>query len=51
MTPTTVLRYDGPIHSGSTNPLAAYYSLEVVLRDASTGWTYLIESPQLPVTD
>ena len=46
-----VLRYDGPIHSGSTNPLAAYYSLEVVLVDASTGWTYLIESPQLPVTD
>ena len=46
-----VLRYDGPIHSGSTNPLAAYYSLEVVLADASTGWTYLIESPQLPITD
>lgn len=46
-----VLRYDGPIHSGSTNPLAAYYSLEVVLVDASTGWTYLIESPQLPITD
>ena len=45
-----ILEYSGLVNSSSTNPDAAYYSLELNLVDASTGWHYLIESEQLPIT-
>ncbi|MBO5496151.1 MAG: hypothetical protein J5967_02000 [Oscillospiraceae bacterium] len=45
-----VFTYDGPVCSESTLPEAAYYSLELHVIDASTGWHYLIESEQLPIS-
>ena len=46
-----IITYDGPVQSSSPNEDAAYYSLELNLVDVSTGWHYLIETEQVPITD
>ena len=46
-----IVSYDGPVQSSSPNEDAAYYSLELNLVDVSTGWHYLIETEQVPITD
>ena len=45
-----VFEYSGPVHSESPDPSAAYFSLELSVLDSSTGWHYLFESEQMPVT-
>ena len=45
-----VFTYEGPVCSKSSLPEAAYYSLELHVVDASTGWHYLIESEQIPIS-
>ena len=46
-----IIEYDGLVLSSSPNEDAAYYSLELILMDVSTGWRYLIETEQIPITD
>ncbi len=46
-----IITYDGPVQSSSPNEDAAFYSLELNLVDVSTGWHYLIETEQVPITD
>ena len=45
-----IFTYDGPVRSDAKDPSAAFYSVELHLVDATTGWHYLIESEQMPVT-
>ena len=47
----TVFEYDGLVRSDAEDPAAAYYSVELHVIDASTGWHYVFESEQFPVTD
>lgn len=46
-----IITYDGLVQSSSPNEDAAFYSLELNLVDVSTGWHYLIETEQVPITD
>lgn len=46
-----IFTYDGPVYSRAEDPAAAYYSLEMLVVDANSGWHYVFESEQLPVTD
>lgn len=46
-----IIEYDGPVQSSSPNEDAAFYSLELHLIDGRTGWHYLIETEQVPITD
>ena len=46
-----IIEYDGLVQSSSPNEDAAFYSLELNLMDLSTGWHYLIETEQVPITD
>ncbi len=45
-----IFTYSGPVRSDAADPAAAYYSIELMLIDASNGWKYIIESEKFPVT-
>ena len=45
-----VFEYTGEVHSKAQDPRAAYYSLELSMVDASTGWHYIFESEQIPIS-
>jgi hypothetical protein len=46
-----VYSYAGTIQSDAEDPAAAFYSMELHVIDDTTGWHYLFESNQLPVTE
>ena len=46
-----IVEFDGLVQSSSPNEDAAFYSLELNMVDAITGWHYLIETEQVPITD
>ena len=43
-----VFYYEGPVRRAADDSAAAYYSLELILIEESTGWPYRLESPLLP---
>lgn len=44
-----VFLYQGPVRRTAADPAAAYYSLELMIIEESTGWPYLLETELFPV--